>query len=91
MEKIYYGVFDYEDEPAVVLVNAEVWDSKGFDPNVLSKEVFSLMADLELEYVEENLWGYFEGSEKDLIKLMEEAGFISKKEVKEEGESILGD
>ena len=90
MEKIYYGVFSYEDEPAVLLANAESWGQGGVELyHPLSKEVYSKMAKLGLEYIEETLWGYFDGSEEELTQKMEEVGFIFKQEVKEEGESIL--
>ena len=91
MEKVYYGVFLYEDEPAVLLANAESWDGDGVeDCHPLSKEVYAIMAELHLEYIEETLWGYFDGSEEELIKKMEEIGFIFKQKVKEEADSILG-
>ena len=90
MEKVYYGVFSYEDEPAVLLANGDSWDgdrAESYHP--LSKDVYSMMAKLGLEYIEETLWGYFDGSEEELEKLMEEAGFIFNEKVKAEGESIL--
>lgn len=91
MEKVYYGVFSYEDEPAVLLVNAKSWDRDRVEMcHPLSKEVYAAMAELELEYIEETLWGFFDGSEKELIQKMEDAGFVFKQEVKEDGESILG-
>jgi len=91
MEKVYYGVFLYEDEPAVLLANAESWDSEAVeDCHPLSKEVYSTMANIGVEYIEETLWGYYDGSEEELTQKMEEAGFVFKEEVKEEGESILG-
>ena len=91
MEKVYYGVFDYEGEPAVLLANANSWDHDRVEMcHPLSKEVYAEMADMGLEYIEETLWGYFDGSEEELTKLMEEAGFIFNQEVKEDGESILG-
>ena len=91
IEKVYYGVFLYEDEPAVLLANANSWDDDfGDQCHPLSKEVYSKMAELHLEYIEETLWGYFDGSEEELNKAMEEIGFVFKQKVKEEGESILG-
>jgi len=92
MEKVYYGVFLYEDEPAVLLANAESWDDEklveSYHP--LSKEVYSTMAHIGVEYIEETLWGWFDGSEEELTKKLEEIGFIFKQKVKDEGESILG-
>ena len=90
-QKIYYGVFLYEDEPAVLLANADSWDDDfGDQCHPLSEEVYAMMASLGLEHIEETLWGYYDGSEEDLIKDMKKVGFIFKQEVKMEGESILG-
>jgi hypothetical protein len=92
MEKVYYGIFYYEDELAVLLANAKSWDKDRIEMcHPLSKEVYATMAEAGLEYIEETLWGYFDGTEEELDRLMKEAGFIFKQEVKEEGESILGE
>ena len=92
MEKVYFGVCDYEGQPAVLLANANSWDRDRVEMcHPLSKEVYATMADLGLEYIDETLWGYFDGSEEDLHKLMEDAGFIFNQDVKEEADSILDD
>ena len=92
MEKVYYGVFLYEDEPAVLLANAKSWDHDRVEMcHPLSEEVYSVMADMGVEYIEETLWGYYGGSEEELSQKMEEAGFVFNQEVKEDGESILGE
>lgn len=91
-EKIYYGVCDYEGEPAVLLANANSWDRDRVEMcHPISKEVYAIMADMHLEYIEETLWGYFDGTEEELNKVMKEAGFTFNQDVKEEADSILGD
>ncbi len=91
MEKVYYGVFLYEDEPAVLLANVDSWDKDCVEMcHPLSKEVYSTMADIGVEHIEETLWGYFDGFQDELVNKLEEAGFIFNKDVQSEGESILG-
>lgn len=90
MDKIYFGVFDYDGQPGVLLLDAENWEHGGCGDLKLTQEICNKMANIEgLEYVEETLWAWYEGTEEELHQEMIDAGFIYNEEVKKEGESIL--
>ena len=90
MEKIYFGICDYEGEPAVMLAVAEDWDNtNGRDTGGLSQEVCSIMCTIGVELIEETLYGYYEGSKEELKNKMIEAGFVHNDEVEKDAESIL--
>ena len=90
MEKIYFGICDYEEEPAVLLAVAEDWDrTKGIETGNLSKEVCSMMCSIGVEWIEETLYGYFDGTEEDLKNKISNLGFTYNEEVESEAKSIL--
>ncbi len=90
MGKIYFGICDYEGEPAVLLAIADDWDrTNGRDTGHLSKEVCSKMCSIAVEYIEETLYGYFDGTEEELKNKLLDIGFIHNEKVEEEAESIL--
>lgn len=90
MEKIYFGTCDYEDSPAIMLAVAEDWDrNDGGREGVLPDEVYSMMCSMDVEYIEETLWGYFDGTEEELSDRAIKAGFIYNAHVASEAASIL--
>ncbi len=90
MEKIYFGTCDYEGEPAIMLAVAKTWDeTNGSREGMLPDEVYSIMCSMHVEYIEETLWGYFDGTEEELSDMAIRAGFIPNAQVAEEAASIL--
>ena len=72
---VYFGICEYCDEPAVLLISKDKFDAgDNVDPG-LSKEVFSKMNTLPIEYVEEGLFGFYFYSPENLKNSLEKLGF----------------
>ena len=94
MEKIYFGVVkDYCDEgPGCLLADKEKTDNGGCMPSDgLSKEVFAAMAKLPIEFVEEGLFAFYDGTPEELKEALEDLGFIHNEEVESDAEESFGD
>jgi aminopeptidase-like protein len=85
MEKIYFGICDYCDEPGVLIYPALEDGEVDFNNcGSHSKEVCSLMFSLDIEYVEEGLYGFYDGTKEKLRDELENLGFIHSQEVEDE-------
>jgi hypothetical protein len=92
MEKIYFGICNYCDEPGVYLVSADKFDKNGeMNGEILSKEVCSAMCSLHIEYVDEGLFGFYDGDPEDLKEGLEKLGFIHNEEVEKEAIASFND
>jgi len=85
--KILFGVFDYDGQPGVLLTDEEYLENGNYR---VPDEVFNQMAEAGIEYVEETLWAWYDGTEEELHQQMLDLGFEFNQELKEDAESILG-
>lgn len=94
MERIYFGIVqDYCGGGAgCLLADADKTDNDGVMPSDgLSEEVFSAMASLPIEFVEEGLFAFYDGTPEELRKVLEDLGFIYNEEVEEDAEESFRD
>ena len=94
MEKIYFGIIqDYCDEgPGCLLADKEKTDNGDCMPSDgLSKEVFSAMTKISIEFVEEGLFVFYNGTPEELRGELEGLGFIHNEKVESDAEESFGD
>lgn len=81
---VYFGICEYEEEPGVLLVSKDKFDAGDCVDPGLSEEIFSSMNTLPIEYVEEGLFGFYEGSAEELKISLEKLGFEHNEEVEKD-------
>lgn len=88
---VYFGICEYCDEPAVLLVSKDRFDAGDNVNPGLSKEVFSKMNTLPIEYVEEGLFGFYEDSAENLKISLEKLGFKHNEKIEKDAIDSFGE
>jgi len=84
MDKIYFGICEYCDEPAAMIISGKVFDMDGIMTEYPLDEVNQKLLTIPIEYIDDSLYGYYDGTMEELKEDLERLGFIHNDKVEEE-------